>query len=83
MNMNVLAKTKKHFLRPIKDENGVVKRHPSFQVFLNYWNTLLASTEEQAYDDLLEEMRLKYPAATMSYCKSTWLHLWKEKLVAY
>ena len=68
--MNVLTKTKKHFLGPIKDENRVVKRHPSFQAFLDYWNTLLASTEEQAYNDLLEEMRLKYPAA-MSYYEST------------
>ena len=82
VNINVLAKTKKHFPGPIKDANGTVKRHPFFQAFLVCWNTLLASTEEQTYNDLLQDMRSKYPAEAMTYCESTWL-LWKEKLVTY
>ena len=81
--MNVLAKTKKFFPGPIKDSDGRVKRHPLFQSFLCCWNTLLGSTNEQAFDDKLEEMRLKYSAQAMSYCEGTWLHLWKEKIVAY
>jgi hypothetical protein len=83
VNINVLAKTKKHFPGPIKDSNRTVKRHPLFQSFLDCWNRLLASTEEQTYDDLLKEIWVEYPAQAMSYCESTWLHLWKEKLVAY
>ena len=34
VNTNVLAKTKKHFPGPIKDDLGKVKRHPAFQAFL-------------------------------------------------
>jgi transposase-like protein len=58
VNINVLAKTKRHFPGPIKDSNRTVKRHPLFQSFLDCWNRLLASTEEQTYDNLLKEMRV-------------------------
>ncbi|KAG4428671.1 hypothetical protein IFR05_015846 [Cadophora sp. M221] len=80
--MNVLAKTKKYFPGPIKGEDGRWARHPKFQAFLSCWNTLLASTTEQAYEELLEEMRVQFPLQAMSYCEGTWL-LWKEKLVAF
>jgi hypothetical protein len=60
--MNVLAKTKKFFSSLIKDLDGRVKRHPLFQLFLCYWNILLDSTNKQAFDDKLEEIRLKYLA---------------------
>ena len=84
VNINVLAKTKKYFSGPIKDTNRVIKRHPFFfREFLGCWNALLASTEEQSYNDLLQEIKAKYPAQAMSYYESTWLHLWKEKLIAY
>jgi hypothetical protein len=33
VNMNVLAKTKKHFPGSIKHDDGVYRRHPSFQSF--------------------------------------------------
>ena len=82
VNMNVLAKTKKHFPGPIKDELGKVKRHPTFQAFLTDWIALLQSGTESDYDDRLIEMRSKYPKPAMSYCEGTWL-LWKEKLVAF
>jgi hypothetical protein len=82
VNMNVLAKTKKHFLAPIKNTDGTYERHLVFQAFLGDWNTLLASSTEESYDELLIRMRAKYPAPAMSYCEGTWL-LWKEKLVAY
>ena len=73
--MNVLAKTKKHFLGLIKDANKKVKRHPFFQAFLGDWNTLLSSSTKESYDDLLKQMRVKYPAAAISYYERTWLHL--------
>jgi hypothetical protein len=60
--MNVLTKTKKNFPRLVKKPDGKVKRHTFFEAFLSCWNTLLASTTEQAYDDLLQEMKAKYPA---------------------
>lgn len=82
VNMNVLAKTKKYFPGPIKGTDGIWTRHPRFQAFLCSWNSLLASTTKQAFDDQLEEMRVRYPLQAMSYCESTWL-LWKEKLVTY
>jgi len=34
VNINVLAKTKKYFPRPIKGDDRKVRRHPSFQTFL-------------------------------------------------
>ena len=83
INMNVLAKTKKFFLPPIKDSDGKVKRHPKFQEFLSWWNVLLASTTEKSYNDQLIEMRRKFPAQAMSYVEATWLHLWKEKIVGF
>ena len=71
--MNVLAKTKKYFLGPIKGEDRKWARHPKFQAFLSCWNTLLASITEQAYDKLLKEMRVQFPLQAMSYYKGTWL----------
>ena len=79
--MNVLAKTKRYFPGPIKDSDGSYSRHPSFQAFIECWNRLLASSTEHSYNDLLDEMRGKFPLEAMSYCELTWL-LWKEKLVA-
>ena len=41
VNTNVLAKTKKYFPGPTKDDSGKVKRHPTFQAFLADWVILL------------------------------------------
>lgn len=79
--MNVLAKTKKHFLGPIK-VNDVWQRHPSFQTFLGEWNTLLSSVDIASYDTHLQSMRSKHPRPAMAYVESTWL-IFKEKLVRY
>jgi len=35
ININVLTKTKRYFLGPIKTPNGSVERHPSFKAFLS------------------------------------------------
>jgi hypothetical protein len=64
------------------DSHGKVRRHRIFQAFLDCWDRLLASTTEQVYNDLLEEIWQEYPAWAMSYCEGIWL-LWKEKPVAY
>ena len=83
VNMNVLAKVKKHFLALIKDPTtGKIERHPSFKAFLMDWNTLLSSSTESLYNERLEKMENNYPTGAISYCSSIWL-LWKEKLVAY
>lgn len=82
VNMNVLAKTKKYFPSPIKDNNRNWTRHPRFQAFLSSWNTLLTSTTEEGYNASLENLRAEFPVYTVSYCEGTWL-LWKEKLVAF
>lgn len=82
VNMNVLAKTKKFFPGPVKDQEGKVVRHPQFQAFLSCWNTLLASSTEQAYNQLLEKMRADFPSGALSYIEGTWLW-WKEKLVSF
>jgi hypothetical protein len=58
VNMNVLAKTKRYFPGPIKNENRRWNRHPFFQSFLACWNRLLASSTEQTYNDLLKEIRV-------------------------
>ena len=81
--MNVLAKTKKYFLGLIKGDNRKVERHSFFQSFLKDWNTLLSSSDESLYNDLLKIIIAKYPSAAISYCTGTWLHLWKEKIVVY
>ena len=82
VNMNILAKTKKHFPRPIRNLDGKIERHPSFKAFLDDWNTLFSSGTEQSYDAQLEKMQAAHPPLAMSYCEGTWL-LWKEKLIAY
>ena len=83
ININVLAKTKKHFLGLVKSDDKKMKRHPLFKVFLKDWNTLLFSRTKASYNDLLKEITTKHTFLIMSYCEGTWLNLWKEKLVIY
>jgi hypothetical protein len=71
VNMNVLAKTKKYFLAPIKSLIGKVERYLSFQSFLGDWNTLLLSGTEESYNKRLEKMEKNHLAGAISYCKST------------
>ena len=73
INMNVLAKTKKHFPGLIADSIGKIRRYPSFQIFLGDWNTLLLSTTKESYDKQLQTIREKHPATAISYCEATWL----------
>ena len=71
ININVLAKTKKFFPSPIKDENSKVTRHPKFKAFLDSWNTLLGSLDEQSYESKLLEMKFTFPPLAISYIEGT------------
>jgi hypothetical protein len=82
VNMNVLLKTKKWFLGPVKGDDGVYRRHPKFQAFLKDWNDLLLSTDEELYSTALERMRASYSRQAMNYVETTWL-IFKEKLVKF
>jgi hypothetical protein len=81
VNMNVLAKTKRFFPPPVK-ENGIYKRHPTFQEFLKLWGVLLDSTSLEAYTFNLTKLRT-YLHGAVQYVENTWLVPWKEKLVRY
>jgi hypothetical protein len=61
--------------------DGVIRRHPQFQEFIQSWNTLLASLTEYIYNQELSEFKAKYPPAAVKYCVNTWL-LWEQNLVA-
>jgi hypothetical protein len=82
VNMNVLAKTKRFFPGPIKHTDRAYQRHPDFQGFLSDWNSLLASTTKESFEESLADMGRRHPHGAMTYVENTWL-LWKEKLVAF
>jgi hypothetical protein len=82
VSMNILAKTKRWFPAPTRDNHGKATRHPLFQEFLSSWNVLLTSATEELYKKKLAEIEAKYPTGAINYCKNTWL-IWKESLVAY
>ena len=81
VNMNVLAKCKKHFPGP-KKVDGKWRRHAKFAAFLQEWNVLLHSPTEELYTRQLAEFKKdgKHPLQAVLYCERTWL-CWKEKLV--
>jgi hypothetical protein len=80
VNMNVLAKTKKFFPKPVRGNDGVYRRHQKFKDFLMDWNALLLTTSKTAYDNTLKKMEAVYDKGAMSYVTSTWL-IFQEKLV--
>ena len=82
VNMNVLAKCEKWFPGPVRDERGDLQRHPQFKAFIQDWNTLLLSTTEFQYNELLKKMESEHPRLAMSYVSTTWL-IFKEKLVKF
>ena len=82
VNMNVLAKTKKFFPKPVRGADGIYRRHQKFKDFLQDWNALLLTTSETTYDDALKKMEVVYDQRAMSYVTSTWL-IFKEKLVKF
>jgi hypothetical protein len=84
VNMNVLAKSKRHFPPATKLPNGRVRRNARFASYLGDWNSLLDSATEDAYEQQLARFTCpgKYPAAAVNYAVDTWLRPYKEQLVA-
>jgi hypothetical protein len=70
VNMNVVAKTKKHF----KDQD-------SFDAFYQAWRAVIESTTKEQYHENLQELR-KHKAVAVKYIEKTWL-VWREKIVVY
>jgi hypothetical protein len=83
VNMNVLAKTKKHFPSPVQDPvTKIYSRHPKFKSFMKSWNQILRSTSLKDYNANLAKFEAENPSLAVKYCVDTWLILWKEKLVS-
>jgi hypothetical protein len=80
--MNILAKTKRYFLGPIKGGNGNWTRHPQFKEFLQACMDIFNSNSESAYVLNLAKL-CTYNHDAVDYVKGTWLTPWKEKLVRY
>ena len=69
INMNVVAKTKKHF-----------RTKESFQKWYGAWIAVVDSADEEQYTKNIETLRASGPAVAFSYIDKTWL-LWREKIV--
>ena len=84
VNMNVLARTKKHFPPGIK-RGQLVERHPDFKNFLQDWNNLVASPDIDSFDKNLQSFQdlHRHPTPAIRYALDTWITPWKEKIVAY
>ena len=84
VNMDVLAKTKKHFPPGVRERGtGVVHRHPQFSIFLKAWKKLLDSLDKNAFTGRLREFQdnKEFPLTAVKYAVNTWITPWKEKLV--
>ena len=84
INMNVLAKTKKHFPPGERERGtGVVHQHPQFKIFLQAWKKLLDSPDESTYTERLRQFQSdkEFSPAAVKYAINTWITPWKEKLV--
>jgi hypothetical protein len=69
VNMNVVAKTKKHF-----------KTNEAFQEFYEAWTLVIDSPTIEEYSKNLAALR-KFHSAAVKYVEKTWL-VWREKLVS-
>jgi hypothetical protein len=78
--MNVLAKSKKFFPKPVQGEDGIYYHHGKFKDFLKDWNALLLTTSIATFDAALKEMEAVHDTRAMRYVTTTWL-IFKEKLV--
>lgn len=83
VNMNVLAKTKKHFPAGTK-RNHLLERHPDFKRFLQDWNSLIASPDINCFDNNFQTFQEPYrhPTPAVRYALNTWIIPWKERIVA-
>ena len=77
VNMNVLAKGRRHFPGATKQGNQY-QRHPSFKAYLKEWNVILnASTADftKALDN--SQMPGRHPKDAVTYAVTTWIKPWK------
>ncbi|KAI1000616.1 hypothetical protein K3495_g7581 [Podosphaera aphanis] len=72
VNMNVLAKSKKHFPKPTKKGDSYV-RSPDFVEFLKQWNAVLAATSEKIYEHEVAKLKAMAPKDAYIYVERTWL----------
>ncbi|KAI0996767.1 hypothetical protein K3495_g11417 [Podosphaera aphanis] len=78
VNMNVLAKSKKHFPKPTKKGDSYV-RSPDFVESLELWNAV-AATSEKIYEQEVARLKAMARKDAYIYVERTWL-VWKEKTV--
>lgn len=84
VNMNVLAKARRHF--PAATKHGSqYRRHPTFKAFLKEWNALLASVTEDDFNKNLAKFRTpgRHPDAAVDYAVATWIEPWKVGSVVF
>ena len=85
VNMNVIAKTKKHFPKGYRDpRTGDIRDHDQWKEFYQHFKRIKKCHTMDSYE---AELRLfqepnKYPAAAVRYCITTWINPWKEKICA-
>jgi hypothetical protein len=70
VNMNVVAKTKKHF-----------KTQEEFDAFWKDWTAVIEATTLEEYEDKVKELRFHNKTA-VKYIEKTWL-VWREKIASF
>ena len=78
VNMNVLAKSRRHFPRATKQGNQY-QRHPSFKAYLEEWNMILNASTEANFAKALDSFKMpgRHPKAAVDYAVMTWIEPWK------
>jgi hypothetical protein len=71
VNMNVVAKCKKHF-----------KTKESFEEFYELWAAVLDAPTEEQYVKNVDELKANMPPVAFKYISGTWL-IWREKVVSF
>ena len=56
VNINVLAKTKTFFPKPVKGDDGIIRRHPKFKEFMTDWISVLNSSTLDEYQKNLDHL---------------------------
>jgi hypothetical protein len=78
VNMNVLAKARRHFPPATKD-GSEYQRHATFKAYLKEWNALLASITKADFNRNLASFTTpgRHPKAAVEYAVATWIEPWK------
>lgn len=82
INMNVLAKTKAFFPKPIRLRDGTIERHPTFAGFLRAWNELIEASSVPQFEELLARLQAaSHPYEAVAYVVNTWIEPYKHQFV--